>query len=78
MPGCCRRGGETKVAAELVWIEIGTDVVEHEPLDFSFTRSMDGAARKRINALLREFDSQKASLAQAARSRRQARRNFPL
>jgi len=57
-----RRGGETKVAAELVWIEIGTDVVEHEPLDFSFA-AMDGAARKRINALLREFDSQKASLA---------------
>ncbi len=57
-----QRGGERKVGAELVWIEIGTENVDHEPLDFSFA-AMDGAVRKRINSLLREFDSQKASLA---------------
>ena len=57
-----QRGGEAKVTAELVWIEIGTEKVEHEPLDFSFA-AMDGAVRKRVNSLLREFDSQKAALA---------------
>ena len=57
-----QRRGESKVAAKLVWIEIGTENVDHEPLDFSFA-AMDGAVRKRVNSLLREFDSQKASLA---------------
>ncbi len=56
-----QRGGESKVAAELVWIEIGTENIERQPLDFSFA-AMDGAVRKRINSLLREFDSQKAAL----------------
>ena len=45
-----------------MWIEIGTENVDHEALDFSFA-AMDGAVRKRINGLLREFDSRKASLA---------------
>ena len=54
-------GGESTVSAELIWIEIGTDEVEHEPLDFSFA-AMDGAVRKRVNALLRDFDTAKEAL----------------
>jgi DNA excision repair protein ERCC-2 len=57
-----QRGGEAKVSAELIWIEIGTENVEHEALDFSFA-ALDGAVRKRVNSLLREFDAQKAALA---------------
>jgi DNA excision repair protein ERCC-2 len=56
-----QRSGESKVAAELVWIEIGAENVEREALEFQFA-ALDGAVRKRVDSLLREFDSQKEAL----------------
>jgi len=47
--------GEENIAVELVWIEIGSEEIEREPLEFRFT-AVDGAVRKRLDSLLRDFE----------------------
>lgn len=62
-----RRSGEEPVAVELVWIEIGSQRIEREPLEFRFA-TIDVAVRKRLNSLLAEFERRQ----QAASRRRLA------
>ncbi len=54
-----RRQGEPRVGAELVLIEIGSEGVEREPLEFSVA-ALEGAVKKRLNALIRGFESERA------------------
>ncbi len=69
-----RRQGEPRVGAELVLIEIGSEEVEHEPLEFSFA-ALEGAVKKRLNSLIRGFEAERAA---AADRRAAARRlEFP-
>ncbi len=58
-----RRGGEEKVAAELVLIEIGSESIEREALELDFV-AIDRAVQQRLNRLLREFDGRRAAVAQ--------------
>jgi len=56
-----RRQGEENVAVELVWIELGSEDVEHEPLEFRFA-AVDAAVRKHLNSLLRDIEKQQQAL----------------
>lgn len=58
-----RAGGETAVEAELVWIEIGSDDVEHEPLELDF-KALDAIVLRRLNALIKGFAEQEAARAE--------------
>jgi len=68
------KAGEEQVHVELVWIEIGSDDVDHEPLEFDFA-SMDSAVRKRLDSLIGDFDRRQA--AAATRRATAARLSFP-
>ncbi len=69
-----KQRGESEVRAELVLIEIGSEVVEREPVELSFP-DLESSVRQRLNALLRTFESEQA----AAADRRAAatRLDFP-
>ncbi len=57
------RGGEEQVAAELVMIEIGSEAVERERLEFAFG-VLDRGVQQRLNRLLREFERRRAAAVQ--------------
>ncbi len=68
------RGGEERVEAELVLIEIGTEEVEREPLEIDF-QALEALVKKRLNSLLYAFESGRAAAAE--RRAAAARLRFP-
>jgi DNA excision repair protein ERCC-2 len=57
-----KRLGEESVAVELVLIEIGCEGVERQPIELD-DREVDGEVRRRLNALLRGFEGERAAAA---------------
>ncbi len=57
-----RRAGEESVQAELILIEIGSEAVERQPLEIDFAE-IEATVRKRLNALLRGFERERAAAA---------------
>ncbi len=51
-----RQQEEAEIDVELVWIEIGSEDIERESLEFRFT-AVDAAVRRRLNSLLRDFEA---------------------
>ncbi|MDH3403010.1 MAG: DEAD/DEAH box helicase [Acidobacteriota bacterium] len=56
------REGQAEVAAELVLIEIGSDVVDREPVALELGR-LERGVKQRLDALLREYEQKHAALA---------------
>lgn len=56
------RQGEAKVAAELVLIEIGSEVIAREAVDLELA-ALERGVKQRLDALLRDFEAQHAALA---------------
>ncbi len=68
------KAGEGKVRVELVWIEIGSEEIDHELLEYK-KAPLETAVRKRLNALIREFETSQA--AAATRRSTATRLSFP-
>jgi DNA excision repair protein ERCC-2 len=56
------KAGEKKLRVELVWIEIGSEEIDHEPIEFNRAQ-LETAIRKRLNVLIRDFESGQAAVA---------------
>ena len=66
--------GESSVDVELVWIEIGSEEIERESLEFRFA-VLDAAVRKRLNSLLHGYERSKQQ--RSARHAAASRLEFP-
>ena len=58
-----RAQGEPAVDVELVWIEIGSDDVEHEELELDL-KALDAIVFRRLNALIKGFAEQETARAE--------------
>jgi DNA excision repair protein ERCC-2 len=65
---------EMAIGVELVWIEIGSEEIERERLEFRYT-AVDGAVRRRLSSLLRDFEKDEQQ--RGARHSAAARLEFP-
>jgi DNA excision repair protein ERCC-2 len=61
------RGGETKVRAQLVLIEIGSDETEHEDLTIHL-EAIEASVHRRVNILLRAFEAERQRQTERARA----------
>ncbi len=66
--------GEESIEVELVWIEIGSEEIEREALEFRFT-AIDSAVRKRLNSLLHDYEQ--SDRERTARHAAASRLEFP-
>lgn len=69
-----RQQEETEIDVELVWIEIGSEEIDRERLEFRFT-AVDGAVRRRLNTVLHEFEKDQQH--RGARHSAASRLEFP-
>jgi len=58
-----RQQGESNIRAELIWIEIGSDDLEHEPLELD-ERELEATIFRRLNALIKGFAAEETARAE--------------